>query len=70
MDTNSTVNISEEDLEIECDNAQEAFSEFKRIGSTIRRCLKCNGQFHFYEVGSSYKVWCENNDFDMTSRGV
>jgi hypothetical protein len=72
MDMNSKGSMTDEELEIEieCENAHKAFSDFKRTGSTNRRCLKCGGQFQFYEAGNSYEVWCENNDFKDSVRGI
>jgi xanthine dehydrogenase molybdopterin-binding subunit B len=70
MDTNSNATINNENLEIEHDNAEDAFIEFEETGHTNRRCLRCGGQFHFYEAGNSYQIWCENNDFKITVRGL
>jgi hypothetical protein len=70
MDTNSNATINSENLEIEHDNAEDAFIEFEETGHTNRRCLRCGGKFHFYEAGNSYQIWCENNDFKITVRGL
>jgi hypothetical protein len=70
MDTNSNATINNENLEIEHDNAEDAFIEFEETGHTNRRCLRCGGQFHFHEAGNSYQIWCENNDFKITVRGL
>jgi hypothetical protein len=65
-------NISVEDIiyaEIEYDNAEEAFMEFRKTGLTNHHCLKCCGEFLFHDVGNAYKIWCKNNDFEVTVRG-
>lgn len=59
-------NSSEEEF----DNAEEAYREFKLFGKTQRKCLKCGGCFIFYESQSGYAIYCENNDFNMTVRGI
>lgn len=57
--------------EAECDNAEAAFAEFEKIGSTTKRCLRCGGNLLFEEHPSGYKIWCEKeNCFQMTSRGI
>jgi xanthine dehydrogenase molybdopterin-binding subunit B len=70
MDMNSNTAINNENLEVEHDNAEDAFIEFEEAGRTNRRCLRCGGQFHFYTAGNSYRIWCENNDFEITVRGL
>jgi hypothetical protein len=70
MDMNSNTVIDNENLEAEHDNAEEAFIEFRETGSTERRCLRCGGEFLFHDVGNAYKIWCENNDFQITCRGL
>jgi hypothetical protein len=70
MEPNPNNKNKDIDIEVECDNAEQAFTESKETGHTKLRCLKCGGNFHFYEAGNSYEIWCENNDFDMTFRGI
>ena len=72
MDMNNSLSLNDRviSIEAECDNAEEAFIEFRRIGSTNRHCLKCGGNFIFHDVGNAYKIWCENNDFEVSVRGL
>lgn len=58
------------DPEIEDDNAELAFQEFREKGFSTRRCLRCGGKFLFYDAGCAYRIWCENSDFQVSARGI
>lgn len=60
----------EVDREDELENAHEAVLELRSTGKTERRCLKCGGRFLFYDGGSGFRIWCENNDFEESLRGI
>ena len=52
------------------ENAEMAFEEHEETGSTVRRCLRCGGQFVFEVWGNSYRIRCQNGDYQLTSRGI
>lgn len=54
----------------EGENAEKAFEEYEEEGSTERRCLRCGGRFVFETRGNSYRIRCENGDYQLTSRGI
>jgi hypothetical protein len=51
-------------------NAEAAFDEFLRLGSTDRRCLRCGGAFTFVNGRSGYSITCNNGDYRQTVRGI
>jgi hypothetical protein len=65
MDTNPDI-----DPELEDENAYKALEEFRNTGQSARRCLRCGGKLPIYDGGSGYRVWCENEDFSITVRGI
>lgn len=52
------------------ENAELAFEEFEQAGSTARRCLRCGGRLLCEDWGNSYRIRCENGDYQLTSRGI
>jgi hypothetical protein len=62
--------VTEARQEAREEHAEAARAEFEKTGSTKRRCLQCGGKFRFTIAGSSYRIACENGDFQLSSRGI
>lgn len=57
--------------EVEWGNADQAVLEFRATGETTRRCLRCGGNFKFFDAGSAFRIRCEREGcFDETVRGI
>ena len=52
-------------------NAEEALTEFEKVGKTDRHCLRCGGKLNFYTHESGYSIWCEKPGcYKVTVRGI
>jgi hypothetical protein len=56
--------------EVEYENAELGFQEFRRTGHSDRHCLRCGGKLLFEDKGVAYAIWCERGDFRVTVRGI
>ncbi len=57
--------------EQEWENADQAVLDFRATGQTQRQCLRCGGNFKFFDAGNSFHISCEREGcFEETLRGI
>lgn len=63
--------VAEVSKEQERKNADEAVLDFRATGQTLRHCLRCGGDFNFFDGGSSFSIICQTEGcFEETLRGI
>ncbi len=50
--------------------AEEAFSEFKNLGATQKKCPWCEANLIFEDRLSAHTIKCSSCNFGITARGI
>ena len=69
MDSNKT-DVKKSITEAECLAADDAFAEYRKLGATEKKCVRCGHKYIFEDYGCAYSIKCSHCDFVCTVRGL